>query len=343
MTLQAEPAVDHRVFEELLDAEVFLNPAKLHECTRQGVPPHYRSVVYRFLLGVSSTELTAERMQEEDYAELERASVESHKKWRAKQHSTYSPLLSTNRCWGTPPTAAAASSSSSSSAFPVVTDAGRWELSSTGRSRFQYAVLRDASPAERRKRFDSVLRVLQMTHAHQNLLPREVDWIVTIASTLEPLFTYPHEIFYCVEQLLMVIPIDGSAESRHRLQDRCGQFLCLFRALNEDLYAHFQAEEVRYDTWLPQVLATFLAANLDSPEDTLRLWDSYLADISECSDVPLHLFVVLAVLDEFTEELMELDRVGIASFLQRVPRINIEHILHTASGFRSEAISRELF
>jgi hypothetical protein len=321
MSLLSESAVDTRIFEELLDAEVFLNPVKLQECARQGVPQLYRSVVYRFLLGVSSTdkstELTTERMQEEDYAELERAFFESHKKWRGKQHSTYSPLL-------------------------LLGDGGshqsRWELS-VDRRRFQHLCWESTS--QRRRRFDSIVRVLQMTHAHQNLLPCEIDWILAIAATLESLFSAPHETYYCAERLLDVIPIDGSEKSRRQLQDRCGLFLCLFRSLNEDLYLHFSAEELRYDMWLPEMLATLLSANV-ALDDALRLWDTYLADVSECGDVPLHIFVVLAILDEFAEVLVELDRAGIRSFLKNIPRINVEHVLHKASGFRSEAISREL-
>jgi hypothetical protein len=67
--------VEVRVFEELLDAEVLMNPAKLREAARQGIPSRFRGAVYRYLLGIASMdkskEMTFEQMQEEDFLALE--------------------------------------------------------------------------------------------------------------------------------------------------------------------------------------------------------------------------------------------------------------------------------
>lgn len=67
--------IEVRVFEELLDAEVLMNPAKLREAARQGIPIKFRGAVYRYLLGIASMdkskEMTFEQMQEEDFLALE--------------------------------------------------------------------------------------------------------------------------------------------------------------------------------------------------------------------------------------------------------------------------------
>ena len=337
-TMSSDSAADTRVFEELLDAEVFLNPVKLQECARQGVPQLYRSVVYRFLLGVSSTdkstELTTERMQEEDFADLERAFLESQKKAKTKQHSTYSPLFFAGSA---APSSVRASVLSTSTQISQQHYCSQWDLSRY-RKRFHQ---QHCDNLPRRKRFDRIMRVFQMAHQHQQLNPCEIDWIIIVAVVFESLYPTAHDTYYCVEQLLDVMVIDGSEGARLQLHGKCGLFLCLFRSLNEDLYLHFFAEELHYNAWLPEMMATLLAANI-ALEDCLRLWDTYLADIAESCSAPLHMFVILAILEEFTEVLVELDRAGILSFLRKIPRINVEHVLHKASGMRSEALSREL-
>ncbi|KPA79129.1 hypothetical protein ABB37_05640 [Leptomonas pyrrhocoris] len=64
-------ASQDRVFEELLDAEVAVNLEKLREAARMGIPPAYRGVVYRYLLGVAftdkSSEMTMEELQDKDF------------------------------------------------------------------------------------------------------------------------------------------------------------------------------------------------------------------------------------------------------------------------------------
>jgi hypothetical protein len=66
-----------RVFEELLDAEVAVNLEKLREAARMGIPPAYRGVVYRYLLGVAftdkSSEMTMEELQDKDFQLLQSA------------------------------------------------------------------------------------------------------------------------------------------------------------------------------------------------------------------------------------------------------------------------------
>ena len=70
-------ASQSRVFEELLDAEVAVNLEKLREAARMGIPPLYRGVVYRYLLGVAftdkSSEMTMEEQQDKDFLLLQSA------------------------------------------------------------------------------------------------------------------------------------------------------------------------------------------------------------------------------------------------------------------------------
>ncbi|GET88933.1 hypothetical protein, conserved [Leishmania tarentolae] len=81
--LAGEPEVgmanDGRIFEELLDAEVAVNMEKLREASRMGIPPAYRGVVYRYLLGVAftdkSSEMTMEELQDKDFQLLNTAYV----------------------------------------------------------------------------------------------------------------------------------------------------------------------------------------------------------------------------------------------------------------------------
>lgn len=60
------------VFDEILDVEVSVNMSKLCEASRLGIPSAYRGVVYRYLLGVTSPDMSSEiKVEKEQDKEFE--------------------------------------------------------------------------------------------------------------------------------------------------------------------------------------------------------------------------------------------------------------------------------
>lgn len=61
----------------------------------------------------------------------------------------------------------------------------------------------------------------------------------------------------------------------------------------------------------------------------LRLWDTYL---SSAEGLALHLYTMLAILVNFSEELMELEHSELKGFLQHLPEMDMDQVpdLHTS-------------
>ena len=277
----------------------------------------YRGTVYRYLLGVSlldkSTEMTLERMQEEDFLMLEKASRQ--------------PISASYR-----------ESAASLALLSRGHSKGSWEASIV-RERHLACCLVDHA---RRKRFESLLRVLQVAHAHEDLCQEDIDIILSIAVPFESIFGSAHEVFACVEALLAHLRAPGNPlSSPEALREHCGHVLRLLHALNEPLYKHFIRQYVPPSLWLPSMLCTLFAGNM-AVHDTLRLWDVYLADAVDSRGVmALHPFVILAIFAEYSEELREMDCDGILDFCQNIPHTDICALLHQACRLRQTYVDTE--
>ncbi|ORC88688.1 putative GTPase activating protein [Trypanosoma theileri] len=325
-----------RVFEELLDAEVLLNPAKLREASRAGIPVRYRSTVYRYLLGVAfvdkSREMTLERMQEKDFERME---------------ATFGRIAAGGEGGGLAPL--------TDTAVPLL---GRHEspFASGGRCTDKHAVTGNdawaaayarmkilptlATDQERRNRFRAAVHALQV--ANSDATPDAVEHIFALARVFETVHKTARDIYFSTQTLYHLLTHHGNVlQSPVCLQRECGTFLMLFRATNFELYRHFMSEGVTVVEWLPDMLSTLLAGRLHD-DDVLRLWDAYLADALEQLCIPLHPYVCLAILADMTEVLLECEKSGIVERLRRLPRIKAGSIIQKAISLRESVFSKGL-
>ncbi|KAG8345988.1 Rab GTPase TBC domain [Trypanosoma vivax] len=332
-----------RIFEELLDAEVRVDPAKLREVSRAGIPPLYRSTVYRYLLGISlvdkSCEMTMERMQEKDFEGLE---------------ATFAQIAACDDS-GRVRQRPAALAFDATDCEPLITRAES-KFANGYRCCDRYSTVGYAAwlamharlkylpqfvgNHERRRRMESAWRALQVFYSEAT--PDEVNYIFELTLVFESVHTTAREVFFSVISLYHLLTHNNNVlQSPQCLQRQCGTFLMLFHATNFELYRHFAAEGVSVVEWLPGMLATLLAGRLHV-EDLLRLWDWYLADALETLSFPLHMYVCLAILEEMTEVLIECEKSGIIQRLHRLPRIRAGSVIQRAIALRESVVSQGL-
>lgn len=128
-------------------------------------------------------------------------------------------------------------------------------------------------------------------------------------------------------------PLQSSATLGMSLQEALASFMTLFRATFPDLYAYFDEEEVNANEWIVSWLQWLLSKEL--PLDCLlRLWDFYFAE-----GTSLHLFVCLAIVGEWREEITELEDVELKGFLQHLPTMDMDRILRRAVILKGDMTS----
>ncbi|PWV19106.1 hypothetical protein C3747_11g424 [Trypanosoma cruzi] len=339
-----------RVFEELLDAEVSMNPSKLREASRAGIPSLYRSTVYRYLLGITfvdhSREMSLERMQEKDFEQLltafGRIVASDGTGQRPSVKGRIMQPLASPRLYD-------------SETIPLITRdesqfANGYRCSdrsfSVGyaawikfRANLRYLPRFVGNP-ERRQRMECAWQALHVTSS--GATPDEVENLFELALVFESVHGTARDIYFSTSSLYYLLTHHGNVlQNAQCLQRMCGTFLMLFRATNFDLYRHFVAESVTAVEWLPGMLKTLLAGRLHE-EDLLRLWDVYLADALEYLGFPLHPYVCLAILEEMTEVLLECEKSGIIERLRHLPRIEAGSIIQKAISLKESVFSKDL-
>lgn len=120
--------------------------------------------------------------------------------------------------------------------------------------------------------------------------------------------------------------------SIHPAQANLSRFILLLRVVLPDLYALFDEVEIDSRAWAAGWLSHLLAGELPLAS-LLRLWDSYFASPE---GVSLHPYVCVAILRQFQDELDELDRHELLSFLRCLPHLDMEQILADAHSIRLE-------
>lgn len=122
------------------------------------------------------------------------------------------------------------------------------------------------------------------------------------------------DIYFCLKYFIERLREEGQLlHSSNSLRIIAGNFLCHFHSFNQPLYKHFFDNEVDMFDWLPDLLTSLLVGHLPEPQ-LLILWGYFLMD-----GLQFHPFVLLAILEAATDDLLELDAEGILTFLRSKP------------------------
>eukprot|EP01132_Coremiostelium_polycephalum_P000965 gene965-1228_t len=135
------------------------------------------------------------------------------------------------------------------------------------------------------------------------------------------------DIFYCFVAMMKKIEENWNVES---LTSRLSRFMMYFRSVLPEF--HFEEEEISSNDWATSWIQYYLSCELPI-ECVLRLWDTYL---SAQLGLDLHVYVCLAILINFSEELLELEHSEILSFLQHLPGIDMDQIIAQAYNIRDD-------
>jgi hypothetical protein len=131
---------------------------------------------------------------------------------------------------------------------------------------------------------------------------------------------------------------DRLAEPK-RLSQNIGLFSMLFRLTQNELCNYLEEEELSINEWALSWIRNLGATCL--PLDcVLRLWDTYLAGDDGVRF--LHIFFCLAILQLYSEQLMELDHTELLIFLHTLPRTSVDPILLHAYNIRDECSAKKL-
>ncbi|KAF2073773.1 hypothetical protein CYY_004907 [Polysphondylium violaceum] len=137
------------------------------------------------------------------------------------------------------------------------------------------------------------------------------------------------DIFFCFVSMMKKIDENLNNEG---LAPKLSRFIMLFRSVLPELFSHFEEEEISNNDWATSWIQNLLSCEL--PIDcVLRLWDTYL---SASLGLDLHVFVCLAILTNFSEELLELEHSEILAFLQHLPGIDMDQIIAQAYNIRDD-------
>eukprot|EP00158_Paraphelidium_tribonemae_P004520 Partr_v1_DN26802_c0_g1_i1_m40664 putative Pfam:TBC len=125
---------------------------------------------------------------------------------------------------------------------------------------------------------------------------------------------------------------------RKSVEERVAHFLSLFRLLQPELYHYFEQEEVSRE-WLTSWFRYLLSRELPLV-CVQRLWDLYF---SHPCGLELHEYVCLAVLARCKESMEDLDNSEIASYLARLPRMDMNEVIHHALNIKHQVEVMDIF
>jgi hypothetical protein len=159
--------------------------------------------------------------------------------------------------------------------------------------------------------------------------------LIPLCGPLVYTFQTESESYFALDRVLQMIDEWFSEIDQDQ---QIANFLMLFRLLLPALYNHFQDEEVNTNELVSDWFRTLFSKQLPL-ECVLRLWDTYFSSPEKLS---LHVYVCLAVLSHFKEDLEDLEQSDIQSFMQRLPAVNIDAVLAQAYQLKFELMERSL-
>jgi len=141
--------------------------------------------------------------------------------------------------------------------------------------------------------------------------------------------------FFCFDAFTKKLEEALPAEERAHT---VAKFMSFFQILLPELFDYFEEEEVGpkdfASSWFSFVLSKELQLH-----NTLRLWDTYLS----CREsFMLHLYVTLAILRNFNDDLLELENPEIKGFLQHLPNMDMDQIIAQAYNIKEDLEQRGL-
>lgn len=127
-------------------------------------------------------------------------------------------------------------------------------------------------------------------------------------------YVYQHESLACLAAYTKLLDMMDEWLSLHSLDQQISNFMILLRIMHPDLLLHFEEEEVDVRRLVTSWFETLLAKQLPI-ESVLRLWEVYFTH-----GLSLHVYICLATVQFYKDELEELEQSEIESFFYKIPQ-----------------------
>eukprot|EP01095_Lingulamoeba_sp_RSL-Kostka_P001791 TRINITY_DN1258_c0_g1_i1.p1 TRINITY_DN1258_c0_g1~~TRINITY_DN1258_c0_g1_i1.p1 ORF type:complete len:290 (-),score=69.44 TRINITY_DN1258_c0_g1_i1:193-1062(-) len=179
------------------------------------------------------------------------------------------------------------------------------------------------------------IEIVVAAHLQWNFESKYQPGLVNLALPFVFCLSNDYEAFFCFESLLILLE---ERDGVIGVTETLALFMMLFRELYPELAIYFEEEDINQNDWAMSWLKWLLSKEL--PIDCVsRLWDTYF---SSDVGIGLHIYVCLAIIDVWTDELIELEDVELTGFLQHLPPMNMDMIIRKAYNIRGKTIARDL-
>ncbi|XP_063901391.1 TBC1 domain family member 22A-like [Zophobas morio] len=291
-------------FLDLLNPEGFLAVDQLRKLSLTGIPDDLRSSVWKYLLGVSISDIAEEEFNRKEraqqYASLFREYSEDLKfiKVEIYRYRSDIPLFSDPNVQKT--------------FINVITS----YLTQNPQLRYTASLVHLCGPL-----------IYVYLHSPDTELPIPKQ----ICSFCEPF------VYYSFQSLLSRLKFDEDFEDYFR--EMLGNLINLMRELIPELQSHFDDEELELKDWAHSWIRSLLAYELPMC-CLLRLWDTYF---SHEDGLGLHPYVCLAILVNLKEDLEELDHSDLLRSLRKLPDMDMDKVvIAQAFNFKFEITGKNI-
>lgn len=350
--LHPESAVDPQLhtFRVLLDADSAVDELKLRRAAASGVPPHHRGEVWKLLLGIASCEKSDDVAHElnriHQYTALSTnvdndGDIPRHiRRVLKRSRSAYQPVSMHDKKYGRQGSTSGDSvDDDDDDDLPVEAPlSNRPVLSSNGRPKSSVRASHHNSHMRVVDRdVQNTFITLITTYLQRTTASIEFDTpMVYLCAPFIELMPTEADAFYAFNALMQRYQYMYTDEG---LREAVSDFNVMFRALHPTLHDKFVLEEVDMNPFVRKWLRGLLVEQLPR-RALLRLWDSYFANLGK-DGLGLHPYVCLVFIDHLKPELEDCDdSERITSLLNKLPALDIDHIIAHALTAREQLRER---
>lgn len=331
------------LFSMLLDVDSTIDEQKLRRAATTGIPMHLRPTVWKMLLGVcayGNDGLEDEQQRQRDYhnrhIQIDQAIERKIRTVLKRQRGVFCGDASSSS--GRTSRQGSLSGESIDDHEDVVDDEDNIILlGKSNKGKVESFVRRSNMRLLDEEIVDKFTRVISTYLQVEADVSFHPDMVLLCAPFVEVMSTEA-DAYYCFTALMKNY---STLYTEHGLQEAVSQFITMFRVLHQDLYEHFESEEIRFDYWVGRWLRALLVKELPR-KSLLRLWDSYFAALPN-QGLHLHPFVCLVFIEHIKPELKEFeDEERIKALLSKLKAMDIDYVTAQALAIREQLREKDV-
>jgi len=199
-------------------------------------------------------------------------------------------------------------------------DLGKMYRDELERYRQEVPLFQSAKTRER------MLAILVRLHEHDPYLPEDTSLVHLLGPCVVALkrMDVVEKSFFSLVRALDLRPASQEVNLK--------RFMILFRSRLPLLDALFEDEDLNPRAWAVSWLQCLFARRLPLP-CLVRLWDSYF---SSPEGFDLHVFVCIALLSDYQDDLLDMSHPELRGFMYNVPTFDVDRVVSNALNLKSD-------